>query len=231
MAKSKEMLKARQLRREGESIKVIAKNLKVSVSSASLWCKDISLTKEQIQNLQKRSTDPYYGKKAEYLIKKKEEFEKKVQDLKQKGIQEIGNLSEREIFLIGIALYWGEGFKKDHQVGFATSDPKMAKFFILWINKCFHISNEHLILRVTANESYKDKIKNIEKFWSDTLKIYLDSFSKPYFQKTVWKKQYENANNYHGVIRIKVRKSIDLLRKIYGFIEGISLNISDKSKK
>ena len=53
MAKSKQMLQARQLRKEGESIKVIAKKLSVSVSSVSVWCRDIELSKEQIESLKK----------------------------------------------------------------------------------------------------------------------------------------------------------------------------------
>ena len=69
------------------------------------------------------------------------------------------------------------------------------------------------------------KIKELEKYWSKELKIPVDQFSKPFFQKTKWKKEYENKDNYHGVLRIRVRRSIDLLRKIFGYIEGINLSI------
>ena len=51
MAKSKEKLQALRLRRKGESIKKIAKLVKVSVSTASLWCHDVELTDSQIENL------------------------------------------------------------------------------------------------------------------------------------------------------------------------------------
>jgi hypothetical protein len=44
------------------------------------------------------------------------------------------------------------------------------------------------------------------------------------------KKEYENKENYHGVLRIRVRRSIDLLRKIFGYIEGISQNIDKQIK-
>lgn len=226
MARSKERLQARKLRTEGESIKKIANLLQISVASVSNWCKDIELTPEQKKNLSKRVTDPYYGKKAAYLEKKKKEFIEKVNNLKQRGVDEIAKLTKREIFLIGVALYWGEGFKKDHQVGFANIDEKMIEFFIYWLKTCFHITHKNLIIRVTANKSYKNKIHQLEQYWSNQLDIPLTQFSKPFFQKTVWKKQYENGDNYHGVLRIKVRKSVDLLRKIYGYIEGLSLNIT-----
>ncbi len=227
MAKSKEKLKALKLRRKGESIKKIAQLVNVSVSTVSLWCRDVKLTDSQVENLRKRQTDPFYGKKLDYYLKKKKEFSLKLLNLKNEGINSVGKLTKREIFLIGIALYWGEGFKKDSLVGLATLDNNIAKFFIFWINKSFNITTKDLLLRVTANISYKNKIKELEKYWSKELQIPVSQFSKPFFQNTKWKKEYENKNNYHGVLRIRARKSIDLLRKIFGYIEGISLNIND----
>jgi hypothetical protein len=225
MAKSKEKIKARKLRKKGESIKKIANILNVSVSTASLWCRDIELTNKQVENLRKRQTDPFYGKRLDYYLRKKKEFSLKLLNLKNEGIESIGSLSKREIFLIGIALYWGEGFKKDSLAGLATLDINIAKFFIFWLNKSFGITSKDLILRITANISYKSKIKELEKFWSKELSIPISQFSKPFFQNTVWKKEYENKENYHGVLRIRVRRSIDLLRKIFGYIEGINLSV------
>lgn len=223
MAKSKEMIEAKQLRRKGESIKKIAHMLHVSVSSVSTWCRDTTLTNEQIARLQKRVTDPYYGNKLIYLEEKRRTFNEMVKTLKEEGIKEVGILSQREIFIAGIALYWGEGFKKDHLVGLATSDPKAAVFFINWLQVCFKIPLQDLIVRVTANISYQNRIKTLHSFWSNELHLSQKQFSKPFFQKTTWKKIYENKNEYHGVIRIKVRRSVNLLRKIYGFIEGLTI--------
>jgi len=220
MAKSKEKIKAKRLRRKGESIKKISNLLNVSVSTISLWCRDVELTNKQIENLRKRQTDPFY-----YYIKKKKEFSLKLLKLKQAGIKEVGKLTKREIFLIGIALYWGEGFKKDSLVGVATLDMNIAKFFIYWLNKSFNITSKDLLLRVTANISYKNKVNKLTRYWSKELKIPIGQFSKPFFQNTVWKKEYKNKNDYHGVLRIRVRRSINLLRKYFGYIEGINLNI------
>lgn len=227
MAKSKEKIKARKLRRKGESIKKIANLLSVSVSTASLWCRDVKLTNSQIENLRKRQTDPFYGKRLDYYLKKKKEFSIKLLNLKNEGINSIGKLTKREIFLIGIALYWGEGFKKDSLAGLATLDINIAKFFVFWLKNLFKIETKDLLLRVTANISYKSEIKELEKYWSNNLKIPIAQFSKPFFQNTKWKKVYENKDNYHGVLRIRVRRSIDLLRKIFGYIEGINLSVTE----
>lgn len=226
MAELEKQLEAQKLRENGKSIKEIAMLIQVSPGSVSSWCKNISLTAEQKIALEKRRVDPNFGKRKEYLIKQHELFSDMVDALKKEGINQIGKLTKREIFLIGIALYWGEGFKKDHQVGFANTDPNMLLFFICWLETCFNIQINDLIIRVTLNIHHKEKINNIILYWSKQLSIPINQFSKPYFQNTIQKKKYESDDAYHGVLRIKVRKSVNLLRKIYGFIEGISLNVT-----
>lgn len=225
MAKSILKIKARELRRQGKGIKEIAKLLRVSVGSVSVWCRDVILSEDQIANLKKRVTDPYYGGKRTYLESQKKLLASKIRLITANSINEVGRLSERDLLIAGVALYWGEGFKKDHQVGLATSDPYAAQFFILWLNKCFDIRKTDLLLRLTLNIQYKEDISNQEEHWSRQLGVERDLFSKPFFQKSIWKKVYENKNEYHGVVRIRVRRSMDLLRRIQGQIQGLIMNL------
>ena len=99
----------------------------------------------------------------------------------------------------------------------------MIKFYIIWLQKCCHIRKDRLKIRVGINESYKNKVEEIESYWSHELSIPKIQFQKPFFQKVQWKKQYDHPEDYHGVIRIRVSKSTDLLRKIHGWIEGLKL--------
>lgn len=145
-------------------------------------------------------------------------------DLFESGVSEIGKLNPRELFLIGIALYWAEGFKhKDESgPGLATLDPLMARFYIYWLEKSLGVDRKNLALRVTANILYEDKVGEMEKWWSDFLNVNITQFHKPFFQKSKQKKIYLNSDKYHGVIRIRVRKSLDLLRKVRGWMAGIA---------
>lgn len=223
MAKSEQRIKARLLRGKGESIKAIAKLLTVSPGSVSVWCKDVKLSQEQIEALEKRFRDPHYGRRLSYSIEQQKKKFEKMKMLLQEGIEDIGNLTQRELFLTGAALYWAEGFKKDSQAGLASMDPSMINFFLKWLNACFGYKHEDLIVRVTLNTSHKHRVKEVEKYWSGVTGIPINQFRKPFFQKFVWKKVYENPNNYFGVLRVKVRKSTDFLRKIQGYIEGLRL--------
>lgn len=222
MAKSVLKIKARELRSKGESIKVIAKTLSVSPSTVSYWCKDIKLSDGQIKELERRAHDPRYGRRLENSLKQQNIRIEKTKRLIKEGILEVGNLSKRELFLSGIALYWAEGFKKDNMAGFCNSDPNMIKFFLVWLKTCFNYKVGDFRLRIGLNESCEDKTKEIEEFWSELTEIPLTQFQKPFYQKVKWQKVYNNTENYHGVLRVRVRKSTDFLRKIHGFIEGLS---------
>ncbi len=224
MAKSALKLKARKQRSLGESIKIIAKNLNVSSSTVSLWCKDIQLSPKQIKRLERRAHDPNYGKRLENSLKQQKIRIEKTDKLRREGIKEIGKLNKRELFIAGASLYWAEGFKNDNLAGFCNSDPDMIKFFLTWLRNCFGYKNKDFRLRVGANECFKEKVKEIETFWSNLTKIPREQFQKPFYQKVKWQKKYEHPENYHGVLRIRVKKSTDFLRKIKGFIEGLKLN-------
>jgi len=223
MAKFLERRKARKLRKQGQSIKVIAKKLSVSPSSVSSWCRDVVLTPKQIAELERRHKDPHYGDRLAYIQMRKRETDAKIKRLAKEGIAEIDTLNNKELFLVGIALYWAEGFKKDSQAGLASSDPDMIKVFIKWLQKCCGYSINDLIFRVTANASHRHRIDQIQQFWSNVTKTPTLQFQKPFYQKVKWKKTYENPNQYYGVLRIKVRKSTDFLRKIHGWIEGLKI--------
>ena len=221
MAKPLLRRRARILRKHGFGVKTIAHKLNVSSSTVSQWCRDIELTPSQIAILEERQHDPYYGRRLAYVKTQQKKRQEKTLRLLKDGIRDIGQLTQRELFIAGVSLYWAEGFKKDNQIGFANLDPVMAKFFINWLQKCCDVTRDRLKIRVGINESYRDKVEAIELYWSNELSIPKSQFQKPFFQKVLWKKQYDHPEDYHGVIRIRVAKSTDLLRKIHGWIEGL----------
>lgn len=220
VAKSKEKLLARKYRKQGKSIKFIASRLSVSPSTASVWCKDIELTQDQINQLEKQARDPMYGRRLLNVRKQQKARLMKIEQLRNMGIKEIGRMNKRELFLFGVALYWSEGFKKDNQVGFANSNPDMIKIFIKWLVDCCGIDPDNLTYRVTINRSHQHRVGEIHKYWIDVCMAQETQFQKPFYQNVVWKKQYENPNDYYGVLRVRVRKSTDFLRRIHGWIEG-----------
>ena len=227
MTKQHEHKKAIQLRKKGNSIKSIAKKLNISTSTANIWLKNVELTQEQKDRLYKNAHDPFFGKRKKHVLQQIKKKEREIFKEKKLGIKDIGEITKRELFLVGVGLYWAEGFKKDKRLGFANSDPYMIQLFINWLTNCCNVRKEGLRLRVGLNISHIHRIKEVEKFWSNFTKIPLDHFQKPYFQKFKWKKKFPNENNYYGVLRIRANKQLKLFRRIFGWIEGLKLTTTD----
>ena len=100
----------------------------------------------------------------------------------------------------------------------------MIKFYLHWLTMCLNIKQTDIVARVTVNRIYEKKIKDIEKYWSQTTTIPLSQFTKPFYQNTQWKKQF-NQDNYYGVLRLHVRNSMEYLLEMKGWIEGLKQNL------
>lgn len=224
MARSLDKIKARKLRQRGKSIREIAKEIDASISTISKWCNDIILTSEQLKRLWKKQQDASYRGRLKVTEKKKQERLNEIIRLCQEGIKEIGSLTKRDFFIAGVGLYWGEGFKKYGQTGFVSSSPELALFMINWFKKICGIKNDEFVLRVGINEAHAKRIKIVEHYWSKLTGIPLSQFTKTSLKKVKNKKIYENFNNHYGTLRVLVRRSTKLQRKINGWIEGLYKN-------
>src|SRR3989338_3447564 len=133
MAKYVQRIRAREMRKEGVSIIVIAKELNVSKGSISLWCRDILLIPEQVEKLKKQKGSAmgrWMG--AESNRKKKLDAIKEANNWSKQYIKKISN---RELLLIATALYWSEGSKSDSTSSFVfvNSDPEMILIMKLFL--------------------------------------------------------------------------------------------------
>lgn len=223
MAKAEERLQARRLRLLGESIGVIARKVGVSKGSVSLWCSDIELSPRQTAALIKR--EGYGSAKGRQIAAKLKKIERKQRMEKFGGIgsRKIGRLSNRELFLIGAALYWAEGSKKNRQVVFTNSDPAMILIYLAWLKRCLYINQDRIFCRVGINQEHKKRVEEIEQFWSKTTGISRDEFSNTTLRRVKMKKYYENASTYYGTLAVKVRCSTNLNYEILGYIEALKL--------
>ena len=109
MTKHKEQIKAVSLRKKGLSLRKIAKKLKISSSTAHIWCKNVKLSKEKKAALYKNAHDPFYGKRKNHIQHQIKQKEIAIKKERVKGIKEIGRLSQKELFISGVSLYWAPG--------------------------------------------------------------------------------------------------------------------------
>lgn len=223
MAKFEKKIKAQELRRQGQSIKDIAKKLEVSKSSASIWCRDIQLTKEQIVRLDKKQKiGAYRGRLKGAQVQRKRHL-KRIETIEKKAIEEIGRLSKRDLFIAGIGLYWGEGSKTGCMVRFHNSNPQIICFMMVWFRKIFKIPENEFTMYVCINEIHRNRLNEVNKYWSKITKIPLKQFRKPILAKTTNKKVYTNLSRHFGTLSIRINKSSNLFHKIQGYNKALGL--------
>lgn len=222
MKKTKEKFLAIQLRNQGFSLNEISVKLKISKSTASLWLRDIKLSDFASKRLATRtSVKSLAGLKKYSEVIQKEKLESIIKDAAA-GSSKLGSLNDRDVYCLGLGLYWGEGYKSGSQeFGFTNSDPQMICFYIHWLTVVFNVKSSELILRVSINNLHKIREIEIQKFWSRKTKIPLTQFTKISYIKSVSKKVYPDSQKYMGTLRIKVRKGTRMRREVLGAIKSI----------
>ena len=217
--------KVRKLRYQGWSLGMLQKEFELPKTTIHSWILDIKVTAPQLEKIRNTALHALQeGRQKSQTILKEQRIAKEKKRYTE-GIKKVGKLTMRELFIAGIALYWAEGFKNkhEHRLGFCNSDPAMIKFYIHWLEKCLSVKRKNLVVRLTVNHVYESRTEELEKYWSHVLGIPLSQFTKPFYQNTKWKKVY-NEDNYHGVLRIHVKDSLDHLREMKGLLEGLKLN-------
>lgn len=221
MAKSVLRIKARKLRQQGFGVKEIARTISIPQSTVSKWVRDIILTLEQWEQLQKRSLKGAEKGRLLGAFSQKRRRLAKIEKYINDGKSKLATLNEREFLIAGLAIYWGEGSKKKRRVEFCNSDPEMVKFVTRWLKLCFNVLKEDLICWVGINEAHMDREIEVRKYWSELMEIPLERFRKTSYKRVKSQKVYENFNQHFGTLYITVAKSSELFYKINGLINGL----------
>jgi predicted transcriptional regulator len=213
--------KAQKLRKQGFSVKQIEKKLGVSRSAVSLWVRDIVLTEKQLTKLYgNRKTGALKGSIIA-AVKKIEKRRALVEKFRKEGKKEVANLSKRDKFIAGIALYFAEGSKADSSVSFSNSDPRAIKFIVDWIRLYCIVPREKFRVSLYLHDNL-DEAK-AKEFWSEVTRIPLAQFRKTYIVKNN-PKRLRKTKHIYGVCRITV-SDVNLHRKVMGWVEGLFANI------
>lgn len=221
MAKSRERLLARELRRKGESIREIAKNVGVTKSSVSLWCRDIVLSTAQVQKLVEREKKGSAIGRMRAWEWHRNEKRSRFEKFHKIGYDEVLVQNNNDLFLLGLAIYWSEGSKNDGRTLLTNSDPYMIALYVRWLMECFGVQSSQITCRVTINELHGDRREEIEKYWSEVVGLPLTQFTKTTTIHSKWSKLYENRKKYYGVLAVHVQKSTDLSYRVMGSIDRL----------
>jgi transcriptional regulator with XRE-family HTH domain len=222
--------KARELRLQGWTYDQIQVELGCSKSSISLWVRDLPKP-ERKRSTEEASAIARRGWEATMRLRDEER-----QQIKEAAKQAVGALSPRELFLLGVGLYWAEGSKdkpydRRENVCFVNSDPGMIQVFLAWLD-LLGVERDRIRYAVMIHEPAD--IPSAELYWAELVGADRSAFYKTTLKKHNPKTVRKNTgDSYRGCLAIKVRKSADLYRRIedswYGIVLGATQPIGEMS--
>lgn len=214
-------LLARNLRKQGKSLGEISQELGIAKSSLSNWCSDIALSSKQIEEILKKE---HLGIRRGQLVaaeNKRKERRERVDKYQLDAIHDVGVLSNRDLFMLGIGLYWAEGSKRHREVRIANTDPDLLTTFQQFMFQICKKTRLDVKYRIQINILHKDRYIEILKYWMNKFKVNEDSFSKPSYVLSKHKKTFEHRGTYFGTIHLSYKKSTNDSYLVLGYINAV----------
>lgn len=206
--------KARKLRKEGNSIRSIEKELGVPRSTLSGWFKDIELSEKQKDQLE--------NNRLEALEKAREKAKRWHKDQKQKRIEQIQNEADEVLTHIDLEdqfvqelalalLYLGEGSKSDKETSLSSTSPDILYFFISSLKRLYDIDTEDFYceLQLRMDQDEDEEIN----YWMNQLDLPRENFPKVYYDKRT--EGSKTHSDYHGACHVRVWRVAIQRRLLY----------------
>ena len=221
--KEKEKHKAKELRKQGISLNEISNRLGISKSSASIWTRDIHLSREQQEKLYERNP---FMLKSNGWKKKSENYREK-----RRQYQELGRRDARKRDLLhakGCMLFWAEGSKTKNAIIFVNSDPDMMVLFIEFLSKSIKIKSEEIRVSVNCHLGNGLTVNQIENYWLKLLGLPRSCLNKTTINRvSKYSKKLKKNKLIHGVCRIVVHNT-EKAQRLFGAIKEYAHIRNDK---
>lgn len=214
--KKKEQTKAVELRRKGLSIGEIAKKLEVAKSSVSVWVREVVLTKNQLDRLEanKNSFEVVEKRRLRRLSNEKE----KRQVIMDAAAKEIKTISRKDLQIIGLCLYLGEGAKTQRgAVKLANSDPDVIKIMMKYFREVCLVPEKRFRAHIHTYSHLS--VEKAEAYWSKVTGIPRNQFFKTYSKPSIASLGKKDSTPY-GTVDLTVCDT-KLFLSIMGQIEKI----------
>ena len=195
---------ARDLRKTGLSIKLIAKQLKVTTGSVRKWTTDIEL-KIQRTHLNR---DISINRLKATCIKKRRKAQLEGRQLaKENDVK----------YAFGCALFLAEGEKSQNTIQFTNSDPDIILFYMQFLKTYFNINPNQTTIVINYYETENLSYEEIKTFWKNLIGVTDNEFRKQQKRNRYYKIP-EKIKYPYGICRITVC-STELVQKLYGSIK------------
>lgn len=212
--KTADRLTAVKLRKQGKSYSEILDTINVSKSTLSIWLRNVELSSSQRRRI-------YFTlrQKNAYRLAKIKQIAKSdlIKKITSESAREFGQLSNNELFVPGLMLYWAEGDKTtaNETVKFSNSDPAMIKFMMKWFREICKVPENKFRIALHIHSLHCNG--EIKKYWAGITNIPRNQFHKTQIKPTTLK--HRKNPLYNGTCSIRIYDK-NLFRKIFGWKYG-----------
>ncbi len=209
--------KAVKMRQAGWSYKDINNKLGISKSTLSGWLKAVPFVPNSV--VSKRIKQ---GPAKSVAIRSQKRTEL-IKVINSEAKKELGVLSARDLWMLGIGIYIGEGTKSYEDVRVINSDPNVVNLAISWFNKVCGVPLEHFSLRLHIYPDVSEK--EAKKYWATATGLSIPQFSKTQIDLRTNKSKSNHRKLPYGTAHLtvksygKIEYGVNLHRKIMAWIE------------
>ncbi len=216
--------KAINYREKGYSYNMISQKIGVNKSTLNGWLSKIpySPNKEVIKRISLQRIKSGLQKHNQKITEMKE--------MKKLAKKDLGGITQRDLWFLGIGLYLGEGAKSHENVSFSNSDPKTIKIVIKWFKRNCHLKTENFKPYI---HTYPDNnVKKTIDYWSKLTGIPKKQFGKTIIDKRINKSRIKRKSLPYGTLDLRIKSlgnkefGRKLHRRIMGWIENSSEQIN-----
>lgn len=213
--KEKEKINALALRKQGLSYQEILKHIPVAKSTLSLWLRSVGLSRQQKQRLTEKKMASIRRGWAAWHQQRLARTENIRKEARRDFSRRI--LNRDALWLAGVILYWAEGTKEKPYapgsgVAFNNSDARMIRLFLRWIKEIVNVPNEMIKLDLYIHQS--GNTNRALCFWSKRAGVPSGKIRVYFKRHNPSPKRKNIGNDYNGLLRISIKKSSGLNRRI-----------------
>jgi transposase-like protein len=222
-AKDDLRIQALELREQGWSVNDLAAKLGVAKSTAYAWVKHIPLDADTVRARQKQEHAALMN--AGRWDEQRRERDRRRAEIHAGAAAEVGELTDREVVMLGAAAYWCEGAKSKpwrrlDRLTFINSDLGLLRLFLRFLAVSGR-GRETLQYRVHIHETADAEAAG--DWWARELEVPRELFQRPTIKKhTPSTKRINTGADYHGCLVVSVPKSRELYWKVEGVMAALT---------
>jgi transposase len=216
---AKDHLRARaiEMREEGKSVNDIAAELGVAKSTVFLWVRHMPV--DEVERSRQRREHSKLMTDAQWAAYRERRDARRAATHAEAAAV-VGELTDRELMLLGAAIYWCEGRKAkpwnpDERIQFTNSDPMLLDVFLRFLES-LGCDRSSLTYRVSIHES-ADQERAVD-WWIKRLNLPRERFKRTTLKRHLPRTNRRNTGvDYHGCLVVNVPKG----REVYWLVEGV----------